>query len=236
MQVWFAKGGFYQPEVFEDAMAGTEHAWLPVEWQWYRASGRRQRGECCGVFGGNRIDFIQHYAGPAIRLIEERGNQDAWQRIQRRRWHNHEFEQYLLAACIEYHRGRTDSPYRDVAIDYVFCSTEDAFNPETAARAGYTHLIADAKCNRQLADRLEARVAADYPEQYRRCCAFTQPQGRKPSRRSRKQRRLLGLAVLRSDALEGVEDHLIAALALVGRKIAFEHARSGPNASMQVSI
>jgi hypothetical protein len=170
---YFVPGqSFYQPEVFEDAITGVEHGWLPVEWQWYRTSGRGQRGESCGVFGGNRIDFIQHYAGQAIRLIEEGGNQDAWQKIQCRSWHNHEFEQYLLAACIEYHRGRADSPYRDISIDYVFGSTDDAFDSETAARAGYTHLIANAKCNRQLAERLEARVATDYPEHYRRCIDY----------------------------------------------------------------
>src|SRR3979411_1603929 len=46
-------------------------------------------------------------------------------------------------------------------------------------------------------------------------------------RRPRKQRRLFRLAILRADAFEGVEDHLIAALALVRRKIAFEHGASG---------
>ena len=40
-------------------------------------------------------------------------------------------------------------------------------------------------------------------------------------------RRLLRLAVLRGEALEGVEDHLIAALAFVRRKIALEHASIG---------
>jgi hypothetical protein len=41
------------------------------------------------------------------------------------------------------------------------------------------------------------------------------------------QRGLLRLSVLRGDAREGVEDHLVAALALIGRKIAFEHAAVG---------
>jgi len=107
-----------------------------------------------------------------IRLIEDRGNRDAWHKIQRKSWHNHLLEQYLLAACIEYHRDRTDSPYRDIAISYVFFSINEAFDPETAVRAGYTHLIADTKCNPQLADRLEARVAADYPEHYQRCLDY----------------------------------------------------------------
>src|SRR5882757_1593738 len=42
-------------------------------------------------------------------------------------------------------------------------------------------------------------------------------------RRLRKQRGPLGLAVWRTNALERVEDHLIAALALIRWKIAFEH-------------
>src|SRR5258708_40150431 len=49
----------------------------------------------------------------------------------------------------------------------------------------------------------------------------------KPRRRLREQRGLLGLAVLRGDAFEGIEDHLIAALALVWGKIALEHAALG---------
>src|SRR5580692_4127631 len=43
-------------------------------------------------------------------------------------------------------------------------------------------------------------------------------------RRVLKQRGLLRFAVGRGDTLERVEDHLIAALALVRRKVAFEHA------------
>src|SRR4051812_44704484 len=46
-------------------------------------------------------------------------------------------------------------------------------------------------------------------------------------RRPRKQRGLLGFAVLRREALEGVEDHPIAALALVGGKVALEHGAVG---------
>src|ERR1700759_1136058 len=38
------------------------------------------------------------------------------------------------------------------------------------------------------------------------------------------QRGLLALAEIRSQTLEGVEDHLIAGLALVGREVALEHA------------
>src|SRR5450631_4250118 len=51
--------------------------------------------------------------------------------------------------------------------------------------------------------------------------------------RLREQRGLLGFAVWRGDALEGVEDHLIAALALVRWKLLSNMQRAGLNASMQ---
>ena len=130
------------------------------------------------VFGGNRTDFIQHYASQAIRLIETRGNQPAWQKFPNKDWHNHLFEQYLLSACIEYHSSRADSPFRDIAMSYVFASMEEAFNQNAATRVGYTHLIADAKRNPQLADRVEARVAKDHPAHYRRCLDYLQRQDR----------------------------------------------------------
>jgi hypothetical protein len=167
---YFTAGeSYYQPEALESALQNSEGGWLPPEWQWYRARGATQRAECCGVFGGTRVDFIRHYATQAIRLIEHRGNHIAWERLAGKIGHNILFEQYLLAACIEYHRGRTDSPFREIDIRYVFASLDEAFDPETATQAGYTHLIADAKCNWQLANRLEARVAQDYPDHYQRC-------------------------------------------------------------------
>src|ERR1700685_860902 len=46
--------------------------------------------------------------------------------------------------------------------------------------------------------------------------------------RLREQRGLLGLAIGCRNPLEGVEDHLVAALALVRRKVALEHRAVGP--------
>lgn len=160
---------YYEPQVFEAALSGLDHAWLPEEWRWYRASGWPQRGDCCGVFGGRRDDFIRHYAAQAIRLIEHPQNQPGWARLADKIGHNILFEQYLLGACIDYHRSRADSPYRDIDVAYVFGSLDEAFDPTPAARLGYTHLIADAKRNPELAARLEARVASDHPEYYERC-------------------------------------------------------------------
>ena len=164
---------YYQPEVFEAALCPHE-GWLPQEWRWFRASGLQQRGECCGVFGGTRTDFIQHYAAQAIRLIEEPANQAPLRSVGDKIGHNILFEQYLLGACVEYHRRRQDSAYRDISIDYLFGSIDEAFDDEASSRIGYTHLIADAKRNPDLADRLEARVRRDHSTLYERsleCCA-----------------------------------------------------------------
>ena len=162
---------YYQPESFERAIVDG-NGWLPPEWRWYRANWPEQRADGCGVFGGTHVEFIQHYATQGIRLMEEPRNRAIWNGIHGKLGHNILFEQYLLAACIEYHRNHSESPYCDVAVDYVFSSLDEAFGPAVAKRRGYTHLIAEAKRNPQLADRLEARVAEDYPAQYQRCIDY----------------------------------------------------------------
>jgi hypothetical protein len=158
---------YYQPEVFEEALRPHE-GWLPQEWLWYRSSGLQQRGECCGVFGGTHTDFIRHYAAQAIRLIEDPVNQAPLRELADKIGHNVLFEQYLLGACVEYHRTRHESAYRGISIDYLFASPDEAYDDEAASRLGYTHLIADAKRNSDLATRLEARVRRDYPDLYER--------------------------------------------------------------------
>lgn len=173
---------FYRPEVVESALNGAATGWLPPEWVWYRQSGIDSRGECCGVFGGNRVDFIRHYAAQAIRLIEHPGNRSALEALPDKIVHTVLVEQYLLAACVEYCRAHTGSPFHEVAIRYLFSSIEEAFDSETAARLGYTHLIADAKRNWQLADRLEARVAQDYPSHYQRCLDPGMPKNKSKGR------------------------------------------------------
>jgi hypothetical protein len=165
---------FYQPEKVELVLKRLTDGWLPEEWLWYRASGRAQKGECCGVFGGRRMDFIHHYADVALRLIGHPANQRGWRLLDAKIGHNILFEQYLLSACIEYHRSKPGSPYRDIDIQHLFKSVDDAFNPGNAARVGFTHLIAGAKRNTILAGRLEKRVQRDYPEHYERCIEMQQ--------------------------------------------------------------
>jgi hypothetical protein len=174
---YFVPGqSFYQPEALEFALSGTAERWLPPEWRWYRQSSTQSRGECCGVFGGNRIDFIRYYAARAIRLIEDPGNQSALEALPDKIVHMVLVEQYLLAACIEYCRAHTSSPFHDIAIRYLFCSVDEAFDSQTAARLGYTHLIADAKRDPALAQRLEARLARGHPAHYHRCLEYLERQ------------------------------------------------------------
>jgi hypothetical protein len=167
---YFVPGhSYYQPEVFDHAIGAGTNGWLPIEWQWYRAHAPSSRADSCGVLGGNRVDFIRHYAAQAIRLIEESGNQALLRGLDGKVGHNILFEQYLLAACVEYHRNCAHSQYHNVSISYVFSSLEEAFDQETATRLGYTHLVANAKRNPELANRVEARLARDYPAQYEKC-------------------------------------------------------------------
>ena len=163
---------YYLPEQLEWAVKQTPGGWLPTEWEWYRSRGCAQRAESCGIFGGTRTDFIRYYAGTATQFIEHRGNQVAWQNIGVGIERNILVEQYLLSACIEYHKSLQDSPYRDLVIQYLFNSQAEAFDPQRAAAIGYTHLIAGSKRNQHVADNLEKRVKRDYPAQYERCLKY----------------------------------------------------------------
>ena len=100
---------FYQPEAVESALSVAPQGWLPSEWLWYRHYGADSRGECCGVLGGTHVDFIRHYAAQAIRMIDEPGNQHALEALTNKQVHTCLLEQYLLAACIEYHRAHAGS-------------------------------------------------------------------------------------------------------------------------------
>lgn len=161
----------YKPERMQRLMTETD-GWVPPEWEWSLSLGSLQRGECCGIAGGNHVAFIQYYAETALRVIEEPRNRAGWSRVSDKGEFNTLIEQYHLAACVDYHRERPDSPYRGVEMRYLFDSFTAAFDPNHAARAGFTHLLASAKQNTTVAARLEQRVARDYPESYERCLGY----------------------------------------------------------------
>jgi hypothetical protein len=162
----------YKPDKMQDALKQRTQGWIPQEWEWALSFGNPQRAVCCGVLGGNRIDFIQYYADLAFRLIEDPENQAGWKLLGIKGHYLLDLEQYHLAACVAYHRNRPDSPYREIEIEYLFNSFDLAFKPNIAAKLGFTHLLASTKQNRVVAERLEQRVKRDYPERYDRCIRF----------------------------------------------------------------
>jgi hypothetical protein len=162
----------YKPEVLTQLMTIEADGWVPPEWEWCLSHGDPQRGECCGIAGGNRVDFLRYYADSAIRVIDDPRNRAAWTTIRDKGEFNTLIEQYHLAACVDYHRHHPASPYRGVEIRYLFDSFGDAFNPNIAAKLGFTHLLASSKQNAAVVSRLEQRVARDYPEAFERCVRY----------------------------------------------------------------
>jgi hypothetical protein len=175
---YLSEGWYYYPQ---DFIAFVKHVngWVPEELIWYSAQVKGQRGDCCGIFGGNQVNFIQYYANTAIKLIENKTNFANWPHLTRKSTHMMLVEQYMLAACIEYQRKTPDSHYRhyrDIRIEYLFDPFPEACNPAKVKEVGYTHLWGDAKRNRNIGDRLEKRVARDYPQLYWRCIEYLKSQ------------------------------------------------------------
>jgi hypothetical protein len=148
--------------------------WLPDELDAYVPSGGVLRAENCGVVGGTHVDFLRFYAGQAIRMIQHPANQAVWARRESFMQDMVIFEQHMLSACIDYHRGRRDSLFWDIDIRYMFPTFDAAM--AQSAKVGFTHLIAQAKHRPESLRRLRARVRRDYPRLYERCLAITEEQ------------------------------------------------------------
>lgn len=157
------ENSWYIPAKIESEI-GNVGGWIPEELEAYLPERGRYRAVCCGLLGGNRTDFLRHYADLAIRFIECPENEAGWLRMGNTNCVT--VEQYLLAACLRYHQHNPDSPFQDIDIRCLFSSTEAAFNPEIAEPAGYTHLIGGAKSNIRLLQKLETRVQREYPARY----------------------------------------------------------------------
>jgi hypothetical protein len=149
---------------------------LPVEWQWASSRNSRSfRQDNCGILGGNRVDFIRHYAQTALRMVSDPTNGAAWAQAPDKSGFNVIIEQFLLAACVDYHRINPRSVYRGVAMRYLFSSWSEAHDPHAAARAGYTHLLGGhAKASKEVMARLERRVEQLDPELALRCLRVAQ--------------------------------------------------------------
>jgi hypothetical protein len=158
----------YNPDVIENALGYPKRGWLPDEWTWYRQQTPIRCGEWCGIFGGNRIDFIQSYADKAWKILTDDRNRAQLEPLPKQA-HVATVEEYFLRAFLEYHNHHEDSPFAGVQIEHLFDSNAEAFQPSRAQEAGFTHLVSEAKRNRFLAERMEARVRREYPESYERC-------------------------------------------------------------------
>lgn len=166
---WFpSNDGWYRPEFF-DGVVRSVGGWLPEEWRWYIAQ-KKNVAICCGILGGNDVRFLSQYADAAIMMIDHPTNQAAWSMIGNVIGDNILVEQYMLAACVEFHRQRLRQP----GVAYVFESPNEAFDESAAARVGYTHLIGGAKANGAIASRLERRVRRDFPEFHARAVCIAE--------------------------------------------------------------
>jgi len=120
------------------------------EWLW-ASQQSSTRAICCGILGGNHFAFLHYYADLVIRMLQHPRNRRVWQQVGANSGDNVLFEQYLLAACMDYHRASKGSPYEAVEARYLFNSMADAFDEEAAVKTQYTHLIGGAKSNPSLA-------------------------------------------------------------------------------------
>lgn len=176
------------PQVVEDAFARAGLT-LPPEWQWTRSHpGHRFRQANCGILGGTNTGFIQCYARLALDLALNPAHSAAWAAIADRERLNFTLEQFLLWACLDFHRFDPGSPHRGVYLRYLFPSLSAAYDPGEAAHLGFTHLLGPAaKQDTRVTDRLEARVRREIPTFYRRCQRVAASSGpRRPSRRRAK--------------------------------------------------
>jgi hypothetical protein len=134
---------------------------LPAEWEWVRSRSISQFREVnCGILGGTRTDFLRYYANLAIDLVLHPKNAAAWAEFPNKDGYNQIIEQFLLFACIDFHRVAPQSSYRSVNVRYLFPSLGQAFDEDAAAQVGFTHLLGDVKTHPTVSDRLERRMAA----------------------------------------------------------------------------
>lgn len=164
----------YSPREVEHAFA-RHNLRLPVEWEYSRSKGERYfREENCGIVGGTRYDFFRHFSDVALDLVLNPAKAPAWAIFAGKECLTMIVEQFMLSACLDYHRFHPSSPYRGIAIRYLFPSFEEAYNPQLAARVGFTHLLGDIKSNPGVAKLLEKRVQHEDQPFYQHCLRLSQ--------------------------------------------------------------
>lgn len=151
---------------------------LPAEWEWSRSRSLSSYREAnCGIMGGTRLDFVRYYANLAIDLVLNPGHASAWAAVGDLAGYNMVVEQFLLSACVDFHRSHPESPFRGINIRYLFSSFAEAYDQEVAARLGFTHLLGEAKRDAFVAQRLEQRVQHEDIAFYQHCVRMSRNRG-----------------------------------------------------------
>jgi hypothetical protein len=157
----------YGPLDIERAFA-AEGIELPLEWQSERSrDDAYYPEENCGIVGGNRTDFLRYYSGLALDLVMNPRHRGAMARLGDKGY-NMIVEQFLLAACVRYHRRNPDSPFKGVKITHLFRGAHEAYEYQNSTRAGFTHLMC-AKSHPAVGRRMEERVKREDPAYFRQC-------------------------------------------------------------------
>ena len=160
---------WWGPDPIERAFAELQLE-LPAEWEWTRSRAPHLFREAnCGIMGANRVDFIKYFASLSLDLMTAPNYAPVWARFNDLSGYMMILEQFLLNACFEFHRSHPQSPFRGMYMRYLFPSFGQAYNHEAAARAGFTHLLGDAKRDPIVARRLEQRTEQEDPSFYRHC-------------------------------------------------------------------
>src|SRR4029077_1513087 len=70
---------WYRPRLYDEGIRAVG-GWAPEEWLWSTSRGHNG-AVCCGILGGNAVEFLAHYADLGIRMIRHSQNRAAWTSI-----------------------------------------------------------------------------------------------------------------------------------------------------------
>jgi hypothetical protein len=150
----------------KEIMAFLQHkrGYIPEPFSWY-FNKDKQMAYCCGIVGGNNLDFIQFYAKNILDILYKNYNLFLEVPESDKFFWWIAIEQYLLAACAEYYQDRLGN---SLDCKCLFTNPGDPYQWELASELGFTHLISWNKEIDYILWRLEDRVKKDCPVYYER--------------------------------------------------------------------
>ncbi len=161
---------YYHLDELEQAIVAAD-GWLPEEWWWCRRLFHaHQRAFNTGIYGGHALEFIRHGADLYLDFLNDPANATVKASLPPQLNHMGALEMLLPAMALDFHRDRAGSQWADLSVQTLFA---DAHQASIASNyAGYTHLLGAAKHDPRNLANLDARVARDHPEEYKRCNAL----------------------------------------------------------------